>query len=420
MKNEEKNDVCSLSEKEIIDLLSTSKFEIEQFHQDTLDKTDKALEVLSSKQDNEHPLKKGGEGVVFRQDIIIMKNRQKYNAYENTLFDIFCGYVSSRPDDNHYVIYPKDVMKLVNFADKSYVYKLLKEATETIAKKPLLFDVVLPNGQMQTVAKPWYELLTYSGKNTNEEVSFISFTPSKFFKMLLISATVTHGAFYQIGVSSMIQSKYIRNLFYILESKKTYKENPAAKMGVFRIPLDGTDGFQSLIGYPENYRPTDVRRNILEAGKAEINNLEGCDITFDYEMVKTAVGDERKRFTHIDFFISDKAKVLKIEQKEEEKTLESDIEVIKPMLMAVEMTDSERQAVIAKYQKYNRDITFLTQAIAKVLNSPSVRSKAAVLNHIMENGLTSDTQNATEQSTYKSIEQRQYNFEDLEKQLVNN
>ena len=38
----------------------------------------------------------------------------------------------------------------------------------------------------------------------------------------------------------------------------------------------------------------------------------------------------------------------------------------------------------------------------------------------MENGLTADIQNDAEQSTYKSIEQRQYNFDDLEKQLVNN
>ena len=108
------------------------------------------------------------------------------------------------------------------------------------------------------------------------------------------------------------------------------------------------------------------------------------------------------------------------EQKEEEKAPDQNLEVIKSMLLAVEMTDAERKTVISKYQKYERDITFMTQAIAKVLNSKSVRSKAAVLNYIMENGLTADIQNDTEQSTYKSIEQRQYDFEDLEKQLVNN
>ena len=417
MKKEEKNEIEVVSEKGVLKLLTPNAFDIRNFHQSFKDNTEEALMQLLAMQDNEHPLKKGGEEVAFRCDILIMLNRQKFNAYENTLFDLLCGYVSSKPHDNHYVIYPKDVMRLVNYSDPSYVYKLLKEATESIGSKPLLFDVTLENGKKQIISIPWHEILTYSDKNTNDEASFISFTPSRFFRMMLVSATVTHGAFYRIGVSSMIQSKYVRNLFYILQSRKTYKVHPGAKMGEFRISLED---FQILIGYPENYRPTDVRRNILESGKEEINSLENCDFTFDYEMIKTATGNERKKFTHIDFFISDKAKTLKIEQKEAGKAPDPNIEVVKSMLMAVEMTDAERQSVIAKYQKYNRDITFLTQAIAKVLNSPSVRSKAAVLSHIMENGLTPDSQNATEKSTYKSIEQRQYNFEDLEKQLINN
>lgn len=417
MKKEDKNEIKVSGDKEVLKLLVPSSFDIRNFHQNFTDNTEGALMQLLSMQDNENPLKKGGEEIAFRADILIMLNRQKFNAYENTLFDIICGYVSSKPQDSHYVIYPKDVMGLVNYSDKSYVYKLLKDATESISSKPLLFEITLDNGKKQIISIPWHEILTYSDKNTNDEASFISFTPSRFFKMLLISATVTHGAFYRIGVSSMIQSKYVRNLYYILQSRKTYKVHPGAKMGEFRISLED---FQILVGYPENYRPTDVRRNILEAGKEEINSLESCDFTFNYEMIKTASGTERKRFTHIDFVISDKAKVLKIEQKEENNTADSSLEVIKSMLMAVEMTESERKTVISKYQKNGRDITFLTQAIAKVLGSKSVRSKAAVLCHIMENGLTATIQNDTEQSNYNNFEQHQYDFAELEKKLTNN
>ena len=417
MSTQDKNEIEVLGEKGVLELLKPSSFDIRNFHQNFTDNTEEALMQLLSMQDNEHPLKKGGEEVAFRADILIMLNRQKFNAYENTLFDIICGYVSSKPQDGHYVIYPKDVMGLVNYSDKSYVYKLLKEATESISSKPLLFEIALDNGKKQIISIPWHEILTYSDKNTNDEASFISFTPSRFFKMLLISATVTHGAFYRIGVSSMIQSKYVRNLYYILQSRKTYKVHPAAKMGEFRISLED---FQVLVGYPENYRPTDVRRNILEAGKEEINSLENCDFAFDYQMIKTAVGNERKKFTHIDFTIMDKAKTVKIEQREEKNLPDQSLEVIKSMLLAVEMTDAERKTVISKYQKNGRDITFLTQAIAKVLGSKSVRSKAAVLCHIMENGLTADAQNDAEQSNSHNFEQHQYDFDDLTKQLINN
>lgn len=409
MEEKQKNELESA---DVLKLLNPKTFDIRNFHQNFQDNSENALMQLLSVQDNDQPLKKGGEEIAFRCDILIMLNRQKYNAYENTLFDILCGYVSSRPQDSHYVIYPKDVKKLVNYTDSSYIYKLLKEATESIKNKPLIFQITLANGNKQNIAANWYDLLTYSDKETNDEASFISFTPTKFFKMLLISATVTHGAFYRIGVSSSIQSKYIRNLYYILESRKSYKVSPVAKPGKFRISIED---LQVLIGFPENYRSTDIRRTILEAAREEINAIEECDFTFDYKMIKTAAGAERKKYTHIDFMISDKdKKSILIEKKEE-----NDDPVLKSMLMAVSMTEKERENVIRKYKEYHRDITFLTQAVARVLNSPSVRSNAAVLMHIMEHGLSSNVPAKTK-DRYTKIEQHDYDFDELEKLLINN
>ena len=417
-----KSEENSAKDSEVLKLLSPKSFDIRNFHQDFQDNSQEALMRLLLMQDNEHPLKKGGEEIAYRCDILIMLNRQKFNAYENTLFDILCGYVSSKPQDNHYVIYPKDVKRLVSYTDPSYVYKLLKEATESILKKPLLFEITMPNGKKQNIAVPWYEILTYSDKNTNDEASFISFTPSKFFKMLLISASVTHGAFYRISVSSAIQSKYVRNLYYVLESRKNYKATPVAKPGEFRISLED---LQLLVGYPENYRATDIRRFILEAGKNEINALDGCDFVFDYELVKTASGAERKKYTHVDFAICGKEALLventPKEDKGKDKPADPNTEILKSMLLAVEMTENERKNVIERAIKYDRDITFVTQAIAKVLNSPSVRSKAAVLLHIMEHGLTAEIQNnAKEHSSYANINRSDYDFDELERLLVNN
>lgn len=412
-------------EKDILDLIRPGKFDIRNFHEEFSDRSAEVLEKLLMLQSNDNPLKKGGSGIAFRCDAIILANRQEFNNIENTVFDLISGVISSNPDDMSYKIYAKDAKQYVDFKDEGYIYRILKEGTDSMSNKPFLFDLELPNGAKRRVKVPWYSVLTYYDQNVKDEDenAYISFTPTPFFKVLMLSSTISHGAHYSVSVSSKIRPKYVKTLYYFLTSRVNYREYPMATPGVFKISFAD---LRDIVKYPKTYKNAEFKRSVLDNAVHIINGIAENSFYFDYELINEKNKRGRSSLSAVRIILSKKSEIEEqraqpqIEQKEEKKEQQEQDVLVESILKGQGLTGKDIQNVIRKYNENHRDIVFLTQAITKTASVKKVRSVAAYLCAIMENGLDYQPQQMQKEagSRYSSISSREYDYEELERQLL--
>ena len=407
-----------------LDLIRGGKFNAKLFHEYFEDHTEQVLNALLSIQSNDNPLKKGGDSIAFRCSAIIIQNRQNYTVPQNTLLDILTAHMSSRPKDKYYIITVKDVVDDLPYEDKTYIYKIMSQCCKELNRSPFIFEVDLDNGKKKILEFQWNTVLSYNGSDNLDvdEDAYISFTPTNFFRLLTASSTIMHGAHYPVGISAQISSKYARQLFYYLADMKNYKEYPTATPGIFTLSLEE---FQYIMQYPDSYRPTDVRRFVLDISVEEINRIDGIDFVFQYEFVKTGKPGSKKKITHIKFIISKvidgkNSEPIEIEAKP---ITEEDMAPLQ-VLKGIGLSEQECQDVLIKYKKNQRDLIFLTQAITSVVTMNDIKSKCAVLCHIMDNGLNPNMtmeknqkrNMQTKKNNFQNYEQRDYDYDLLEKQ----
>ena len=412
-----------------LELIKGGRFNAKMFHEQYEDNTENVLYALLSMQSNNNPLKKGGDSIAFRCNAIIIQNRQNYTVPQNTLLDIITARMSSRPEDSYYIITAKEMIDELPFEDKTYVYRLMSKTCKELNRSPFIFEIDLDNGKKKELEFQWNEVLMYNGGENldDDEDAYISFKPTKFFRILTLSSTIMHGAHYPVGVSAQISSKYARNLFYYLEDMKNYREYPNATPGVFTLSMEE---LQYIVKYPASYRPTDVRRAVLDMTVDAINSAKGIDFAFNYELIKTRGAGRKRKITHVRFIISkvieSKQEVVEIEEKEDHPDAmdEAALQVLK----GAGLTEDESRRVLKKYKANNRDLIFLTQAITSVATTKNVKSKCAVLCHIMDNGLNADfseeenkkrdTETKKTKNTFNNFNQREYDYDQLEKDLL--
>ena len=418
-------------DKEILELLKPGKFSISNFWGDLKGNTKKALYTLLSMQSNAKPLKKGGPDIAYRCSTLIFQNRQNLSANENTIFDILLGQISSFPENDSYIIYTKDIVGYFSNIDGGHAYEVIKDGITSLKQKPLEYEVVMPSGKTKMLAVPWYDGLLYTPKEVDDgdENSYISFLPTPFFKMLVISASVSHGAYYRIKGAAKIsgKKKHQRNLYYMLEDRKRYREFPGATPGRFSLTLSE---LQEQLNYPKNYGPTDVRRYILKPTKEAIDNIEEIDFTFTFDIVKEKVNGKMK-LNRVDFMIMKKGELEIIDSKVSDEPVAIE-EKDDPMMATVYsilkgqgLNESKCRKVYEAYSQNNRDIVFLTQAIAHVAKSDNVRDFGDLLTYIMKYGFETggEASNSEKPSSgnnsFMNFNQRSYDYDELEKVLLN-
>lgn len=412
-----------------LDLIKGGNFNAKLFHEQFEDNTEKVLFSLLEMQSNDNPLKKGGNSIAFRCNAIIIQNRQNYTVSQNTLLDVITARMSAQPEDNYYIITAKELFEDLPYTDKKYVYKLMSKACKELNRSPFIFEIELDNGKKKTLEFQWNELLMYNGADNldDDEDAYISFTPTKFFRILTLSSTIMHGAHFPIGVSAQISTKYARNLFYYLEDMKNFKEYPNATPGIFVMSLDE---LRYIVKYPDSYRATDIRRYVLDAAVKEINNTQGIDFTFNYELIKNFQNGAKKKITHVKFIITSslKAEENKNAKKDtnsaDEKTPSEDVAPLQ-VLKGVGLTDDECKDVLKKYKTNKRDLVFLTQAITSVVTTKKVKSKCALLCHIMDSGINSNFSEENNKKRYEkgktdfhNFEQNDYDYDELEREML--
>ena len=396
---------------EALELLKPGNFDIRNFHSDFKDNTKRVLLQLLSMQSNTSPLKKGGDGIAYRCDALILQNRQHFTDVENTLMDIFLGMMSSYPDEKAYHIHPKDVADILGLDDESYAYKLMKRGADSISNKPLVFEITLENGKKRTLKVPWYDALTYVKEDEliNDELVGIAFTPSDFFKMLTISSTISHGAHYSSRVAYNIQGQYAKVLFHYLESMKNHCAYPGARAGWFKKSLDEIRS--SILYCPPTYRWADMNRRAFKIVKDVVNSRPDADFTFDYE----------KKDDEVLFMINKKVKSVEVADKVTDCPTngDADKEIVTSILKGNGLTDRDAEIVYHHYKEAGRDVVFLTQALTKIATSKSVRSKTAVLCSIMDKGINQFEEKAEKKKSFSNINRQNQDYDELERLLLN-
>ncbi len=408
--------IDDLKNEEVVQLLKSKDFNPAKFMDEMADNTKKALALLLTVQSNENPLKKGGVGVSYLCDSVIMAVRKNFDANEMILFDIISAYVSSNPHNKSYTIHLNEIEDFFDYKDKYYIRKIANKAAETAKSKMLTFQVPMPNGKKKNMDVSWAVALLYtptSELDDSETDPTISFIPSEIFRMLTISAGITHGSFHQLKISSKFIG-YVKLLYYKLESMKDYTEYPGATPGVFNWSLSD---MMSYFNTPKSYRVQEIKIRILDKALEDFDAVEGMDFSFTYEEYKKG-----RRIDGFTFRITKKSvKRIEAATKEIPDSNATDT-IVMQILSGAGLSENDSRNVLKKYNQNKRDIAFLSQAIVAVATSTSVENKAAVLCHIMDTGQIYEQKSKEKKKTenkngFNNFTQREYDFNELEKKF---
>ena len=405
--------VSSDDERKIAEYIKNA-ISVDNFVETFNDNAHETLIKLLALQNNKHPLKKGGIGIAYRTDALIMHCKMEFSAEENVVFDAILGTMSSFPEDKTYRIEPASFLKYSRYQNPKTLYNVFKKGSKKLSDRTLVFQDLGENGE-DSIKIPWFNILRYhQGKgNSGEITAYIEFAPSDFFKDLALCSQLVHGAYGALEVTTQLVGKYTIALYWYLENRKNYKEYPNATPGVFRIT---TEELREQFSIPDSYTTTDIKRRVFEPAKNSINEVEECDFTFDYEELKA----EGKVAGYL---ITIKQKRY-ITAPDHPMIEENDVlyNQIKTFLEAyyIEMTEEEVNQVYLQAKRLNRDGMFMNQAIMffkKRLDDNTLEpidNKVAYLYKMVEMGNSTPTL-SNKQNNFNRFTQNDYNYseEDL-------
>lgn len=377
---------------------------------------------LLALQDNKHPLKKGGVGIAYRTDALIMHCKMEFTADENIVFDAILGTMSSFPENKVYRIEPTSFLNHSKYANPKYLYSVFSKGTKKLKERHLVFEDLGPNGEDE-ISVPWFNILRYhNGKgNNSESTAYIEFVPSDFFKDLALCSQLVHGAYGALEVTTQLQGKYTIALYWFLENKKNYKEYPTATPGVFTISMDE---LKHQFSIPESYNANDIKRRVLEPAKASINEVEECDFTFDYSLRKVAGESAGYLFTIKSKQYIEASEAKMIEDKTED-PLHNQIKILMQTFY-IELTDDEIDRVYKYAKKLGKDGMFMTQIIMSFkqrlddTTQEPIADKVGYLCKMIDIGSKTSSQNRKNNNAFNHFQQNEYNFVELEEQLLDN
>ncbi len=330
---------------------------------------------LLALQDNQHPLKKGGPGIAYRTDVLIMNCKMNFTAEENIVFDAILGTVSSNPETETFKISPATFQKHTRYSTDKYIYQVFKKGAGRLSDRHLIFE----SGKDEDPIKiPWFDILRYHKGNKNDHDAYIEFVPTDFFRDMVLCSQIVHGAYGALEVTSQLQGKYTIALYWFFENKKNYKDYPGATTGTFRMTIDD---LKYQFSMPVSYMPSDIERRALNPARDSINSIPECDFTWDYS---------KKKVNGVVVYTFSIQSKMYIETKPTEIAIEEPSEKlfkdIKNLLSAsgFEFDNSQILTVYNAAVKNNRDFMFMMQVILAFkqrLENPSlepVEEKALV------------------------------------------
>lgn len=389
------------------------------------DNSHETLLKLLALQDNKNPLKKGGIGIAYRTDALIMHCKMEFSAEENVVFDAILGTLSTFPDNKIYRIEPSAFTKFAKYKSENTLYDTFKSGSEKLLKRHLIFENLGPEGNDDIVV-PWFDILRYHKKDKNNGVAYIEFKPSDFFKVLALSSGLVHGAFGSLEVTTQLQGKYTIALYWFLESKKRYKEYPTATPGYFEISIEE---FRHQFSIPQSYVYSMIESRVLQPAYNSINSIEQCDFTFEYETVK-----QGKKVLGYKFNVREKkyidstaTEIVEIEEKTSDNALSERVSTIL-LVSGLNFGDDEIDRISNCLERNKKDVMDLMAVLplfksrVENKNLEPIEDKTAYICSLIQGDTnpkpTNQAGKKKSNNNFNNFDQRDYDMDELEKKLL--
>lgn len=358
--------------------------------------------------------KKGGNEVAFRPQSIV-EARYNLDRRQNDIMDIAFGMIDDEVDKKEYSIRVADVKEYYNIEDKSHAYRFLKQAVESLEGK----GFKLKKDEDTSIFYPWFSKITYV-RAKDEENSHIDFKMDDDLKRMIVESR--RGAYYSIRYAINLSNKYAKRLYYLFQDRKNWNlKNPEMETGVFTIAIDE---LLRMLDCPKSYKYTDFKRYVVKPSMEQING--STDIHFDYEENRGKLKSGQKGVISLTFHVT---------QLNPNSKVVADAVFYEITSQHVELkkrgySDEEAKDILSMAKKYNRDNNFIEEAI-DIVDQSKCDSRVGLACYFMKNGYNQPrsrrgkakdkigAEKVTGTNTFYDFSQRKYDYEELEKNLLN-
>ena len=191
--------------------------------------------------------------------------------------------------------------------------------------------------------------------------------------------------------------------------------------GVFTIAIDE---LLRMLDCPKSYKYTDFKRYVVKPSMEQING--STDIHFDYEENRGKLKSGQKGVISLTFHVT---------QLNPNSKVVADAVFYEITSQHVELkkkgySDEEAKDILSMAKKYNRDNKFIEEAI-DIVEQSKCDSRVGLACYFMKNGYNQprsrrgkakekiEAEKVTGTNTFCDFSQRKYDYEELEKNLLN-
>lgn len=356
--------------------------------------------------------KKGGNEVAFRPQSIV-EARYNLDRRQNDIMDIAFGMIDDEVDKKEYSIRVADVKEYYNIEDKSHAYRFLKQAVESLEGK----GFKLKKDEDTSIFYPWFSKITYV-RARDEENSHIDFKMDDDLKRMIVESR--RGAYYSIRYAINLSNKYAKRLYYLFQDRKNWNlKNPDMETGVFTITIEE---LLRMLDCPKSYKYTDFKRYVIKPSMEQING--STDIYFEYEENRGKLKSGQKGVISLTFHVTQLNPNSKV-------VADSSFYEITSQHLEIKKRgyqDAEAKDILSMAKKYNRDDGFIQEAL-DIVDRTKCDSRVGLACYFMKNGYNQPSnsrqiekvisEKKPEPSSYHGFHQRNYDYEELEKNLLN-
>ncbi len=366
----------------------------------------------SSQNEKKKVRKKGGNEVAFRPQSIV-EARYNLDRRQNDIMDIAFGMIDDQVDKKEYSIRVADVKEYYNIEDKSHAYRFLKQAVESLEGK----GFKLKKDEDTSIFYPWFSKITYV-RAKDEENSHIDFKMDDDLKRMIVESR--RGAYYSIRYAINLSNKYAKRLYYLFQDRKNWNQkNPDMETGVFTIAIEE---LLRMLDCPKSYKYTDFKRYVIKPSMEQING--STDIYFEYEENKGKLRSGQKGVLSLTFHVT---------QLNPNSKIVADAAFYEITSQHVEIRkrgylDAEVRDILSMAKKHGRDDTYIQEAL-DVVDHTKCDSRVGLACYFMKNGYNQiSTERQIEKknlespepvSAYYGFHQRDYDYDELERNLLN-
>lgn len=366
----------------------------------------------SSQNEKKKVRKKGGNEVAFRPQSIV-EARYNLDRRQNDIMDIAFGMIDDQVDKKEYSIRVADVKEYYNIEDKSHAYRFLKQAVESLEGK----GFKLKKDEDTSIFYPWFSKITYV-RARDEENSHIDFKMDDDLKRMIVESR--RGAYYSIRYAINLSNKYAKRLYYLFQDRKNWNQkNPDLETGAFTIAIEE---LLRMLDCPKSYKYTDFKRYVIKPSMEQING--STDIYFEYEENKGKLRSGQKGVLSLTFHVT---------QLNPNSKIVADAAFYEITSQHVEIRkrgylDAEVRDILSMAKKHARDDQYIQEAL-DVVERTKCDSRVGLACYFMKNGYNQissgrktekkELETPESVSAYYGFHQRDYNYDELEKNLLN-